>query len=345
MIAKPAHLPDGFHSRPATKTDTEAIARLLNARSMDVLGTRAADPARLHMPTDTQVTCTPDDEIVGYVHLSSNALYVSSEVQGAVHPDYRGRGIGAYLLNWAEGRARQLLGKAPAGTRVVIHSNNVFSTNYPARDLFVWQGYGLARHFIHLKTEMTERPPEPVWPDEVRVEVLQPGHWPKLGPAMDEAFEDHWGVVSDVALAEMGLQPATAEESESEEDLRNDEDKLYFNTPGLCFVALDGDEVAGSCLCNAKTVEFPDTGYLGSLSIRRPWRRRGLGLALTYHALGEFYGRGITRVHTDTDANSFTNAPRLYLKAGFRTFRQEDIYEKELLPGVDLLRRFPDPDQ
>ncbi len=119
----------------------------------------------------------------------------------------------------------------------------------------------------------------------------------------------------------------------------SERDKLYWNTPGLCFVALDDDVVAGSCLCNAKTVEFPEAGKIGSLSVRRGWRRRGLGLALTLHALGEFYRRGTRTVVTDTDAKSFTRANTLYPRVGMSVFRSELILEKELRPGTDLLKR------
>ena len=348
-MGKVETLPNSFAARPATQADVVGIAALLNARSMDVLGTRAADPARLRVPAEAVVVCIAEAQIVGYAQLSSHGLYLSSSMQGAVQPEFRGRGIGTYLLSWAERQARRWLPQAPEGARVVLHSDNVFSTDYPARDLFVMHGFVPVRQFIHLQTALTEPPPEPVWPEGVRVETVRPDHWPTLGPALEEAFEDHWAVVSDVALAELGIQEEVTEEGKGEREDEDDgpsaEDKLYFNTPGLCFVALAGDDVVGSCLCNAKTVEFPDTGYIGSLSVRRPWRRQGVGLALTYHTLAEFYRRGINHVHTDTDANSFTNAPRLYLKAGFRTFRQEDVYEKELRPGYDLLRQVADPNQ
>ncbi len=136
----------------------------------------------------------------------------------------------------------------------------------------------------------------------------------------------------------------TAEESKEETavdhwSLDKAEEKAYFNTPGLCFVARDGDKVVGSCLCNAKTVEFPNTGRLGSLSILPAWRKRGIGQALTQQALTAFYQQGITHIVTDTDGDSFTSAYNNYLKAGMTIFRHEDIFEKEIRAGKDLLKR------
>ena len=97
--------------------------------------------------------------------------------------------------------------------------------------------------------------------------------------------------------------------------------------------------MAGSCLCNAKTVEYPQAGYLGSLSIRRPWRRLGLGRAFTLQILNAFYERGTMYVLTDTDGDGFTQAYRVYQKARMEIFCRELVYEKAIRPGKDLVKR------
>ncbi len=94
-------------------------------------------------------------------------------------------------------------------------------------------------------------------------------------------------------------------------------------------------QVIGSCLCNARTVEWPDSGKIGSLSVRRAWRGRGVGGALTAVALAEFHRRGIRRIITDTDSDGFTGAYRLYQRFGFVPYRFEGVYEKEIRPGVE----------
>jgi ribosomal protein S18 acetylase RimI-like enzyme len=72
--------------------------------------------------------------------------------------------------------------------------------------------------------------------------------------------------------------------------------------------------------------------------VRRPWRKRGLGLALLNHSFGEFYRRGYRRVGLGVDAQNLTGALRLYEKAGMRAdpARRFSVYEKELRLGVDL---------
>jgi hypothetical protein len=51
-----------------------------------------------------------------------------------------------------------------------------------------------------------------------------------------------------------------------------------------------------------------------------------------------FWKRGFRRVITDTDAKSFTNAPRLYQGLGMQPYRREYTYEKEIRPGREVRR-------
>ena len=50
--------------------------------------------------------------------------------------------------------------------------------------------------------------------------------------------------------------------------------------------------------------------------MRRPWRRRGLGLALLLHSFRDFAARGATRVGLGVDAENTTGAVGLYERAG-----------------------------
>jgi mycothiol synthase len=56
------------------------------------------------------------------------------------------------------------------------------------------------------------------------------------------------------------------------------------------------------------------------VGVRRPWRKRGLGLALLRQAFAE----------------SLTGAPRLYGRAGMHVRESYVIHLKELRPGFDL---------
>ena len=142
---------------------------------------------------------------------------------------------------------------------------------------------------------------------------------------MRESFKDHWGFV----------EGSFEEEYERwMHRIRNDE---HFD-PALWFLAMDGDEIAGMSLCWRSAFDDPDMGWVGTLGVRRPWRRRGLGLALLQHSFGEFYRRGKPRAGLGVDAQNLTGAMRLYTKAGMHSDprHQHSSYEKELRPGVEL---------
>ena len=47
-------------------------------------------------------------------------------------------------------------------------------------------------------------------------------------------------------------------------------------------------------------------------------------------AFGEFYRRGATRATLSVDADSPTNAPALYARAGMHVARSYTVYQKEL---------------
>jgi mycothiol synthase len=91
-------------------------------------------------------------------------------------------------------------------------------------------------------------------------------------------------------------------------------------------------------LCNAKLVERDDTGRVGSMFVRPPYRRQGIGRALMLSAFQAFWQRGVRRVILDTDTHSFTAAPRFYAHLGMRPYRWEFLYEKEVRPGKEVRR-------
>jgi ribosomal protein S18 acetylase RimI-like enzyme len=65
--------------------------------------------------------------------------------------------------------------------------------------------------------------------------------------------------------------------------------------------------------------------------VRKPWRRRGLGLALLQHAFTEFWRRGERTVALGVDAENPTGATRLYERAGMHVLFDAVVYEKPLV--------------
>ncbi len=182
--------------------------------------------------------------------------------------------------------------------------------------------------------------PDPEWPEGIRVRTMRAGEEADVLHAVRDSFKDHFGFV------ELPF------EQEYERWMHMIEHDVNYD-PSLWFLAVDGDDIAGDhivganiaganiagiSLCWLRSHDDPDLGWVGTLGVRRPWRRRGLGLALLQHSFIELHRRGQPRVGLGVDAESLTGATRLYLKAGMHPDprHQFSLYEKELRPGIDL---------
>jgi len=141
--------------------------------------------------------------------------------------------------------------------------------------------------------------------------------------ALDEAFRDHYGHV----------QGNLDERFEGwEYQIRNDPEY----DPELSLVARDGDEIAGACLSAAVFESDTAKAYVNSLGVRRPWRGRGIALALLRGVFRTLLAMGKKGVALHVDSESPTGATRLYEKAGMHVDQLSHEYQLVLREGVDL---------
>jgi ribosomal protein S18 acetylase RimI-like enzyme len=69
---------------------------------------------------------------------------------------------------------------------------------------------------------------------------------------------------------------------------------------------------------------------VGTLGVRREWRRQGLGAALLQRAFVALYDRGLSTIGLGVDAENPTGALGLYERAGMRKLRQSDNWVLDL---------------
>ena len=333
---------DTFRLRPYTSSEAQAVVDVINTASMRTVGfPRAVVDAtgniwsHRYVPFTSEkvVAVNSQDKVIGYAYFTSNDNNIVAETGCAVHPDYWKRGIGTALLKWAEERATHTSRRAPAGIRTALQTSP-FEAETGVISLLKEQGYAAVREWVHLVIELKELPVIPTLASELSLRQMDLDHdWDIVGPAMDEAFTDHWGNIPAEYL-ESEKEEKTL--SASEEKPESPTDDSYSNAPGYCFIVLDGDTVAGGILCNAKLVERSDTGRVGSIFVRPAYRRRGIARALMLAAFDAFWKNGLRRIITDTDANSFTDSTRLYKGLGMKPYRSEFTYEKEIRPGKEV---------
>jgi mycothiol synthase len=327
-------LPEGFTIRGARLEDVEPALKLYNAWSQSVIGmdeiTDASairkewqspgfDPSR-----DIRLVFAPNGEMAGYIEVWATAKpLVHPWIWGRVHPKYDGLGIGTWMLQWAEGRALQALETVSAELRFAPRLG-AFSQAEKSRKLFEDMGYGRIRSSYHMLIEMDAPVPEPVWPEGITFRTYNSESDAELVyRAETDAFRDHFGFV----------------EQPFEEGFKRFK---YFQIdyegfdPTLLFIAMAGEEIAGINICRPRSYDDPDLGWVDTLGVLRPWRKRGLGLALLRHSFNEFYRRGTRRVGLGVDAQNLTGALRLYENAGMHVHKSFDLYEKELRPGTEI---------
>ena len=309
----------GYSSRPPAPEDAVAVAGLMAACVRADGGAEGTsvehvldDWHEIDLRGEAVLVLGPDGYVAGYADVVNRA-FVSLTVYGYVHPEHRGMGIGAWLVGWGEDWARRRIRLAPEGARVLV-KHYVISTNTGARRLLEAAGYEAVRGTYVMEIYLEADSPEPAWSEGLAVRTFVPGRDERaVFEAVEDAFRDVWD-----------RPRGTFERFVAMTQNEN------FD-PSLWFLATEGEEIAGAALCKTVAGE----GWVDVVGVRRPWRRRGLGLALLRHAFGEYHRRGVRRVELSVDAGSVTGAPRLYGRAGMRQKTVYVVYQKELRSGSD----------
>jgi mycothiol synthase len=318
-------LPESLRLRHAAWSDLEAVAQLIyDACAADGDTTVAVTPEELRhewedpefqLERDAFLVETSEGRVVGFEAFNNEHAHAILHTDGYVHPDFKGRGIGTTLLRIIEARAREEMALAEPDVRVSLGS--IIDNRDPdSHELHRNEGYRPLRYHWRMEIVLDGPPQEPGLPEGIELRPFIKGeHDVAVWEAQNEAWRDHWGS-HDVTL---------------EEWKRSRFEDPEFD-PTLWQIAWDGDEVAGFSLNRYRM----GIGWIRTLGVRRPWRKRGLGEALLRQSFGEFYKRGTKTIGLGVDAQNPTGATRLYLKVGMYAASEYVTYEQELRPGRNI---------
>ncbi|NWF64120.1 MAG: GNAT family N-acetyltransferase [Chloroflexi bacterium] len=325
-------LPEGFTARGATLADAEAATEMFNVWMQRMAGQDdLANPTILREDWETPgfnpaddicLVFSPKGQLVGYIEVwTTSKPPVHPWVWGRVHPDFGGLGIGTSLMEWAEERACRVLPDLPADLRFAPRTGSLRVAEESKR-LFEDRGFTRIRSSYEMRIEMDEAPPAPLWSEGITLKTGSHEEIPAIYRAFEESFRDHFGHIEEPF--EEGLAKFSHFMKSEGQD------------PSMWFLAMDGDEIAGISLCRPEGYSEKDMGWVNILGVRRPWRKRGLGLALLLHSFGELYRRGVRKAGLGVDAENLTGALRLYEKAGMRVHMVFDTYEKTIRGGREI---------
>ncbi len=320
-------VPENLMVRAPILDDAPAITDLMNACHQKYSGEIGSTVDEVledwklpgfDLARDAWLMLTSDNRIVGYESSWHRENTGRIYLDGYVHPEFNGQGIGTYLLHQAETRAADFTAHYPAEVRICVRAS-CWSNEAAAVQLFNDEGYHLIRHFWTMAIEMDEPLAPPEWPTGLSVRTFVRGQDEHaVHEAVTEAFRDHWGSVPVPFEEWVATRIETA----------------GFD-PSLKFLAVEDTtgEVAGVALCRNRA---DNLAWVDTLGVRRAWRKHGLGMALLRHAFADFYQRGARKVGLGVDAENPTGATRLYERAGMEVSQRFDSFEKELRPGRNL---------
>jgi len=233
---------------------------------------------------------------------------------GFMRPEWRGNGIGKAMLRHVEKRAREM--HAGRGHTPASLNTDTFERQNGLRGLLKDEGYKPVRYGYHMERPDLENIPDYPLPDGLEVRAVQPEHYPAIWDAEIEAFRDHWGFTE-------------PEEGDYETWLGH---PLF--QPQFWQVAWEGDKVAGMVrnFINADYNERSGRklGYTEDISVRRPWRRRGLARALIARSMQMHKDLGMKQVALSVDTENPNGALQLYESMGYKVTSRETSYRKEL---------------
>jgi mycothiol synthase len=289
-------LPEGLTSRPLVEGDARAVYEVMAAQELLDLGTVEIEEADIvgdwgrpsFDVSASTIGVFDGEELVAYAEHTGG-----DRGDAAVHPAYRGRGLGTGLARWMQDTARRH-GATVIGMPVPVGS--------PGDRLLEQLGYEVRWHSWVLQlpegATIVERP-------------LPPGY--AVGEADPSQYREVHTVVEDAFL----------EWSERERESYEDFASVVVGRPGFepWMIRVVTDDTGAVVGVATVSIYEPDDdrdpdAFVSRLAVRRDQRHRGLAQALLVDAYARGREHGAPTGGLSTDSR--TGALGLYEKVGMR---------------------------
>jgi mycothiol synthase len=259
-----------------------------------------------------------DGEVIAYSMMNwfeESDGKVTYRLNGRVLPGWRRRGIGTCLVRYHEAIARVLAPKHPSEDPKFM-STWISDSDLDKKHFIEGEGYGPVRYFLEMVRDLAEPIDDLPIPEGLEVRPVPPEDYRKVFDAANEALQDHWG----------GRQW-------TEEEYLEFINAPWFQ-PELWMIAYDGDEVAGNVINwinESENEEFDRKwGYTEIISVRRPYRGKGLAKALVSRSMALVRDKGMEFANLGVDTENPSGAHGLYTGLGYRPIKTYMVYHKPL---------------
>ncbi|MGY2065392.1 GNAT family N-acetyltransferase [Blastococcus sp. SYSU DS0619] len=322
-------LPDGLTVRPLRADDADAVAALLAASEpVDHTGDHpdGADLVELwvnelvDLDHDGLLVQSRDGTVVGYATTIAPPTFRDAygvHLQGRVHPEWRGQGIGRALLAWQLDRGAELHAtrhpEAPARLTATVYTSQ---TSLEA--LLRRAGLEQLRWFFHMERPLTGLPDRRV----VEGVQLVPFTWDRdeqVRQAHNAAFTEHYGSSERDAVSWQVMFTG-----------------MRAFRPDLSVLAVLDGEVVGYALAYVHESGGRATGtrqcYFGQIGVVPRARGRGLSKAVIIEALHVAAANDCQTAGLEVDSENSTGALGLYESLGFSTAHTQVSWSRRLSP-------------
>lgn len=308
-------LPQAYTMRAATMDDAQSVTDLIIACDIEEFGRPEYGLEDLlamwrredfDLANDSHVILANDGTFAAYMDMYDRGDIIQLNNNSCVHPAHKNRGIEEWMLERAEEWAREHATDEPI---VIRHVLNADAPERVAR-MKDW-GYKPVRNAWIMQIILDECPHEPQVSPGIVIRPMQLGNDEKLvWHCIQEAFRDLWQH-QDSPYAEWSalvLENANL-------------------APDLSFLAFDCELVVGATV----TMVAENGAWIQQVGVRRPWRGRGIGLALLETIFAELYKRGIHEAGLEVDAENPSGALRLYERAGMHVYEHFTEFRKVIV--------------
>ena len=263
-----------------------------------------------------------DGRMVGYwsVYARSGAEdYHKVHLEGAVHPDWRGRGIGTVLTEAMMRRAEAAHAERyPA--LPCLHELSGMADNREQRELVAGVGLVPERWSFTMRAQLDAVADPPPLPAGFELRRYDDTFAAAMFEAHNEVFRDHPNFTP--WTPPMWEQWVTGSRSFRPQD---------------SYLVLDTTR-AGRIAAYVQTSEYDAyleaTGrreaYVGKVGTRREYRGRGLATSLLAHCLSAYRAGGYDEAGLDVDSQNPTGALGVYERAGFLVESRHTDYARRV---------------
>ena len=326
---------EGHTWRPVRRSDAAAMRRLYlacdaagggdDARSV-LLYEADFDNPETTPATDTLAAVDERGEIaaLAWVAVSQAIKHQDrARIEGAVHPAYRRRGLGDFLLTWMEVRARQIFAALArnagegSGDRERVLRIEFTGERADALALYERHGFELSHAEDIMRRDLRRPIPDMPLPQGVTPIDYAPEQAQAIYEVYADAFAERAG---GVAWSAPAWQSAFLGYS-------------YFR-PDCSVAASAGDQLLGYVVSGIDPVENEHQaeaeGWILQIGVRPAHRRRGIAAALLCEAMRRFRAEGLDYAALDVNVNNPT-ARLTYERLGFEVTKRFTVYRKIII--------------